>query len=225
MILEENKSKGLYLAETIFLYLLSFAVIYCFLLLASKLKLFELFNNTSDIWRYNPYLSTPYLIAIILGMIVTPLVWEKLVRKLDFKKIGFNFPPHIIREIAYGTVLFILFAVYSRVLLSMEVGPLDSSPYIIISLSIRWLFVAFGEETLYRGILQRRLSALWGKYLGLILASVVFAFLGHPNAPLAVNLALRLPFGIILGYLYLRSQSLLIPIGAHCAFNILFAIY
>jgi membrane protease YdiL (CAAX protease family) len=225
MMLDDKKSKRLYFTETVFLYLLSCAVIYCALFLASRIKLFDLCNNASGLWRLNPYLSPPYLIAIFLGMIITPLVWEKLIRRLDFRKIGFTFPPHILREIAYGTVFFFLFAAYGHALLPKGVGPLILSPYIIISLSIRWLFVAFGEEMLYRGILQRRLSALWGKYFGLILASVVFAFLGHPKAPLAINLALRLPFGIILGYLYLRSQSLLIPTGAHWAFNILFATY
>ena len=223
MNLTDRKFKSVYFIETAFICLLSCAVVYCTLLLSSKINLFELSYKTSHLWRLNPYLTLPYLIAILSGMVITPLVWEKVIRRIDFKEVGFTIPCHFVREIIYGAVFFFLFAAYGYVLLSKQNGPSSLSFYIIISLSIRWLFVAFGEEVLYRGIVQRRLSALCGKYWGLILASVVFAFIGHPRAPLIDNLVLRLPFGLILGYLYLRSRSLLIPTGLHWGFNVLFA--
>lgn len=85
----------------------------------------------------------------------------------------------------------------------------------VIYLSAAWLFVAFGEELLYRGVIQRRLTVLFGRYWGLVLASILFAFLDHPKTPFIDNLILRLPFGLILGYLYLRGNSLIVPIGLH----------
>jgi len=225
MNLIDKKFKSVYFIETAFLYLLSCTVIYYTLLLSARINLFDLSNRMSGLWRLNPTLTLPYLIAILSGMVITPLIWEKAVRRIDLREIGFTIPCHLIREIIYGAVFFFLFAAYGYVLLSKQNGLSSLSFYIIISLSIRWLFVAFGEEVLYRGIVQRRLSVLCGKYWGLILASVVFAFIGHPRAPLIDNLVLRLPFGLILGYLYLRSRSLLIPTALHWGFNVLFAAY
>lgn len=223
MNLTDRKFKSVYFIETAFICLLSCAVVYCTLLLSSKINLFELSYKTSHLWRLNPYLTLPYLIAILSGMVITPLVWEKVVRRIDLREMGFTIPCHFVREIIYGAVFFFLFAAYGYVLLSKQNGPSSLSPYITVSLSVCWFFVASGEEVLYRGIIQRRLSTLWGKYWGLILASAIFAFIGHSKAPLIDNFVLRLPFGLTLGYLYLRSQSLLIPIGMHWGFNVLFA--
>ena len=209
--------------ETAFLYLLSSAVIYCTLLFWSRIDAFGLFSKPSYVWRLNPLLTMPYLIALVLGMAVTPLIWEKTVRSIDLREMGFTIPRPVVREMIWAAAFFLVFVAYTSVLLSKRIGLAGLSGDIILSLSIRWLIVAFGEEVLYRGIIQRRLSNLCGKYCGLLLASLVFAFVGHFRAPLADNLVLRLPFGLILGYLYLRSRSLLLPIITHWGFNVLFA--
>jgi membrane protease YdiL (CAAX protease family) len=57
----------------------------------------------------------------------------------------------------------------------------------------------------------------------LILAAAVFALVGHARVPVLDGGMLRLPFGLILGYVYLRSNSLLMPIIMHWWFNVLFA--
>jgi membrane protease YdiL (CAAX protease family) len=223
MNLSDRKSKLVSFAETAFLYLLSLAVIYCTLLFWSRIDAFGLFSKPSYVWRSNPFLTMPYLIALVLGMAVTPLVWEKTVRSIDLREMGFAVPRSFAKEMMWAAGFFFAFVAYTCVLLSKQIELLSLSPYIILSLSIRWLIVAFGEEVLYRGIIQRRFSNLCGRYCGLILASLVFAFIGHFRAPLADNLMLRLPFGLTLGYLYLRSQSLLFPIGMHWGFNVVFA--
>ncbi|MFQ6035775.1 MAG: lysostaphin resistance A-like protein [Sedimentisphaerales bacterium] len=224
MNLTDKKIKSVYFIETAYLYLLSCIVIYYTLLFLSKINLFELSHTIWPLWRLNPYSTLPYLIAIILGMVLVPLVWEKLIRSTDLKEIGFAVPTSFNKEIICGAGLFCVFVVYSYVLLSKWGEFLSLSPNIILSLSIYWLFAALGEEVLYRGIIQRRLCVLCGEYCGLILASVLFAFVGHSRAPLIDNLVFRLPFGLVLGYLYLRSHSLLIPVGIHCGFNVLFVI-
>ena len=224
MNLGDRKLKLACFAETAFLYLLSSEVIYCTLLFWSKTGAFGLFNNPSYLWRLNPFLTMPYLIALVLGMAVTPLAWEKAVRNIDLGEMGFTIPRPFVREMMWGVAFFFAFVAYTSTLLSKQIELVGLSLDIILSLSIRWLIVAFGEEVLYRGIIQRRFSNLCGKYCGLISASAIFAFIGHFRAPPADNLILRLPFGLILGYVYLRSRSLLIPIGMHWGFNVLFAI-
>jgi membrane protease YdiL (CAAX protease family) len=107
-------------------------------------------------------------------------------QSIDLGEMGFAIPRHFVREITWGA-FFVVFAAYVCALLSKQIELVDLSLHIAASLSIRWLIVAFGEEILYRGIIQRRLSYLCGKYCGLILASLVFAFIRHFRAPLADN--------------------------------------
>jgi membrane protease YdiL (CAAX protease family) len=223
MNLSDRKLKLACFTETAFLYLLSSAVIHCTLLVWARMDVFGSFSKPSYFWRVNPFLTMPYLIALFLGMAVTPLIWEKTVRSIDFAEMGFTIPRPFVRELISGAAFFLIFIAYTRVLLSKQIELAGLSGDIILSSSVRWLIVAFGEEVLYKGIIQRRLSNLCGKYCGLLLASLVFAFIGHFKAPLVDNLVLRLPFGLILGYLYFRGRSLLIPIGMHWGFNVLFA--
>jgi membrane protease YdiL (CAAX protease family) len=47
----------------------------------------------------------------------------------------------------------------------------------------------------------------------------LFALLAHAREPLAMNLAFRLPAGLLLGYAYHRHRSLIPPIALHWALN------
>jgi membrane protease YdiL (CAAX protease family) len=156
-------------------------------------------------------------------MVFTPLIWEKTIRKISLKQLGFMLPLPLIWETLYAIIFLFIFVFYSSVILSRPINIFEQSRHVITYLSIGWLVTAFAEELFYRAILQRRLSNLCGKFLGLASASMVFAFIGHFRAPLIDNLILRLPFGLILGYLYLRRGSLLFPVILHWGFNMLFA--
>ncbi len=223
MNLTDRKLRLLSFAETVFIYVLAFAVIYCALFLLPRVNPFGAFDRPSYIWRFNPYLTLPYLTAGFLGMIVAPFVWEKAVRRVDLRQMGLAIPKPFARELLHGVGLFLVFIAYCHFVLSKQVELVSLPGGIMVSLSVRWLVAAFGEEFFFRGILQRRLSDLCGRYCGLVLASAVFAFAGHFKAPFIDNLILRLPFGLILGYVYLRSRSLLIPVAMHFGFNMLFA--
>lgn len=218
----DNKAKLIGSAETGFLFLLSYAVIHYTLLIASKANLFESSYSRSFLGRWHPHLELPYLLAVVSGLAAAPILWEKVIRKINFKEIGFTLPKHLGTELIAAASLFLVFAGYSHLFLSRRFTLLSWEAPVIISLCTRWLVVASAEEVLYRGIIQRRLSRIWGKYCGLILASALFAFVGHWQAPLVDNALFRLPFGVILGYLYLRSNSLLMPITMHWWFNVLF---
>lgn len=68
------------------------------------------------------------------------------------------------------------------------------------------------EEILFRGFLLHRWSARWGTTTGVILSSAVFAIL-H------VELVGHFIFGVTMAALYVRTQSLWVPIAAHAANN------
>ncbi|MCD8072076.1 MAG: CPBP family intramembrane metalloprotease [Alistipes sp.] len=67
------------------------------------------------------------------------------------------------------------------------------------------------EEILFRGIIQQNLSVGMGKLRGILTAAAVFGLI-HVIPQQAVNAFF---IGIILGYLYVRSGSLVTPILIH----------
>lgn len=73
------------------------------------------------------------------------------------------------------------------------------------------------EELLFRGILQPVLvSAARNPWAGIVLAGTAFGLL---HAPLAHTVPALAMFGCVLGYLYARTGSLLLPILLHVIFN------
>jgi membrane protease YdiL (CAAX protease family) len=88
------------------------------------------------------------------------------------------------------------------------------------------LLAAAGEEAMYRGFLLNGLSIAWGRWVGLFTMAVLFALphilvagAGATHTALFIVL-LSLP-GLMLGYAYLRTGSLWLPIGIHFAWNLL----
>lgn len=86
--------------------------------------------------------------------------------------------------------------------------------------------VAFSEELLFRGFFQTALSEAWGKWLGLIGMAIPFAALHY-----LVSTASEVSFGwfmlgllapsLMLGWVYIRTGSLWLPMGLHFAWNML----
>ncbi|MFQ5808036.1 MAG: lysostaphin resistance A-like protein [Armatimonadota bacterium] len=159
-----------------------------------------------------------------LAMLVAasvPLAWEIGAGRASLRKIGFRAPRGGGRSAAttlalsgafvlYAALLFALWRLRTPHLLSLgSFGPLAAT----------CLCVATAEEVVFRGVVQRRLTAVCGAVPALVIAALVFAFLAHAHAPLAMNLVFRLPAGLLLGYAYHRHRSLVPPIALHWALN------
>jgi membrane protease YdiL (CAAX protease family) len=81
------------------------------------------------------------------------------------------------------------------------------------------------EEIAFRGFLLEGLARAWGKWIGLVASALIFA-LPHLLVSTAGEVpwllfvpALMLP-GLMLGWAYLQSGSLWLPIGVHFAWNV-----
>ncbi len=81
---------------------------------------------------------------------------------------------------------------------------------------VAYTIVGFSEEIVYRGYLQTRFEGKWGTWVGLTVATMVSAFAHFPGSyvmysgsvPDALLSALsRVGGGLLLGYFYLRSRS------------------
>jgi len=80
----------------------------------------------------------------------------------------------------------------------------------------------FGEELLFRGLIQAWVEATRGPAVGLLVASLLFG-LAHPISLTYAVLAAGI--GFYLGWLWLYSGNLLVPIVTHALYDFVALIY
>ena len=149
-----------------------------------------------------------------------------------------------------GTVLFIGFllligiiatildipAAESDVVLLLE----DDVTMILIMIGIVWLFNSPAEEFLFRNVIQKRLYESFSEWGAIVVASLIFiafhipSYLTLAQTPMATVVSLTVLFGgsVLLGYTYVKTENLLVPIVIHGVYNsilllqlLLFTIY
>jgi uncharacterized protein len=87
-------------------------------------------------------------------------------------------------------------------------------------LSVHYLFVAFGEEILFRGYILRNLLLTTNKPIALLVSSIIFAgaHAGNSHFGMIPFIDLTL-FGLICGIAYLSTKRLWFPIAFHFSWN------
>lgn len=87
------------------------------------------------------------------------------------------------------------------------------------------VFVGFTEELLFRGVLQRALTARLGRWPGILLASVIFGFM-HSGYRLPEEFVFAGTLGLVFGVVYDRTDSLVLISVMHGLLNVfLFAVF
>jgi uncharacterized protein len=79
-----------------------------------------------------------------------------------------------------------------------------------------------GEECFFRGLLQSGLTGRTGPATALVLTSLLFGLCHRVNWPYAIVAAL---IGAYLGWLWLASATLLVPVVAHATYDFLVLLY
>ena len=121
-----------------------------------------------------------------------------------------------------ATVLYLLslkFPGYvSQLLASSNIldGDISAYPavYEMLMLFLVLVYAPLVEEIVFRGILLQRWGQKWGIRSGVIASSVLFGVL-HLNNPVGLTL-----FGLAMALLYVKTQSLWVPIGCHALNNL-----
>jgi membrane protease YdiL (CAAX protease family) len=109
-----------------------------------------------------------------------------------------------------------------------QLGALSQPNQILTFVVLSFLIVAPGEELLYRGLVQGTLREAFGAWPSIAGASALFA-LNHVTALVAtganagtataVTIGLVLVLSLVLGYLYERTETLVVPVLIHAGFN------
>lgn len=95
------------------------------------------------------------------------------------------------------------------------IGPLfaGASTGALLLISI---LAGIGEESLFRGVLQSALAGPIGPWAALLLVSVLFGLVHFVTATYAVLAGL---IGLYLGWLFLRTDNVLVPIVVHALYD------
>jgi uncharacterized protein len=91
----------------------------------------------------------------------------------------------------------------------------------VLFVSVVLLFGAVGEEMLFRGYAFQLLVGYIGPWATILPFAILFAFahLANPNQNAIVGPLNTALWGIVLGYAFLRSHDLWLPIGIHFGWN------
>ncbi len=105
----------------------------------------------------------------------------------------------------------------------------DDQTMVLVMIAIVFFFNAPAEEFLYRNIVQKRLYDAFSRLQAVAIASLVFGLIHFPVYAVSSPslLATMVPVVVVMGgaavfgYLYAKTDNLLVPIAAHAAFNAL----
>ncbi len=160
-------------------------------------------DNTFEFLKLN---KIPNIVSIIIVSLII-ISYSPLVDWLGIINSKMHFPKYLIwvekwmrdMEISNGNI--------SRALLSG-----NTIYYLMLNLFIIAVLPAIGEELLFRGILQNRMIKItdnvhWGIFItGFIFSAFHFQFFGFIP---------RLLLGVVFGYIFYWSNSLILPMIAH----------
>jgi len=106
-----------------------------------------------------------------------------------------------------------------HILRPAPVFPTFEVKYLLRDLVYMVFFVGLGEELLFRALVQKDLTKALGWKWGLVLASLMFAVM-HLTWRSIPELIFVFFAGLILGYVYYRTKSLVAPIVIHGIGNV-----
>lgn len=161
-------------------------------------------------------------------MALTSLICVRLERR-SFRDLGFHLGPRWVGELVVGTVGGILLILLTALLVRGLDGfhwerTVNIGPRQLLLAAGMFLGVAFNEELMSRGFPFQRLVEGAGPWVGQLVFAALFALMhwGNPGMHGATKIWATVNIGlaaILLGFCYLRTKSLAMPIGLHLGWN------
>ena len=147
--------------------------------------------------QQRPKFSIPYALVLVLSL----LLFSLGISSLFFYLLSLGFPDYVNQLLESSTLLANNSSAYPQL-------------YEALMLFLLLVYAPVVEELVFRGILLQRWAVKWGVRSGVIASSVLFGVL-HYNNPIGLTL-----FGLVMGLLYVRTNSLWVPIACHSLNNL-----
>jgi len=166
------------------------------------------------------FLDQQFLLPAVYLVILALCFWHIYDRKLSLAEVGLRRSGNILKYILLSLCIAIPLGVAEYFI----IRPAPASPafqfsYLLRDLAYMVIFVGIGEELLFRGLIQRELTKTFGWKWGLISASLLFMVM-HLSWRSMPELGFTFLGGLLLGYIYYRTKSLIAPIVIHGVGNV-----
>lgn len=167
-------------------------------------------------------------ISVFLGFIISVLIMLKFVDKKDLRYVGLGRFKYGFSELIMGLLVGAFFIILNVLILQISglaVFRTDIfSPQFGVSLIegfFLFILVGFAEELLFRAYIIESFQQMGKSWLSVLLSGLIFALLhGGLNDNISFLAVLNLlGGGILMGYMYLSTRSLYLPIGFHIGWN------
>lgn len=168
-------------------------------------------------WIFNSWLDFPLLdcLGMLIGMIAVPVIWEWRGGNKP-QEIGFAFPPRWGMFMAMALVTAFVFTFVTRWPALFERR--EWSPAGIMFFATYFACVSMAEETMFRGILQRRMRNMYNSLIAVGASTILFV--SWHGLPTSLQQGFfRITGAVILGVLYDRSRSIYPCIVLHWLVN------
>ncbi len=186
-------------------------------------------SMASSIWFNVPAIILQNLSAIIIVLLFIIFIEKK---KSPLKALGLRPLKGALKNLAIGVLLSIAVTIgIIACLLITGLNVYQSTGFTefgaiavlasLIGFFIANIFVAFGEEMLFRGYIQRLLVDRYAIAAGLTGTAILFALFHFPNDLRLAPIATVFLAGLIMGYLVIKTGSLYASIGFHFTWNFL----
>lgn len=180
------------------------------------IPLYVLFTSSMPWFFVDQQLLLPMVYSLILGL----CFWHMYEHDIDLKDVGI-----INRKLAKYIVLGAVIAIPTGIVEYLILTPAPAFPsfeirHLATDVLYMTLFVGLGEELLFRGIIMNDLKRLFDWRIALIAQGFIFGVM-HMTWRSMPEMAFTTFAGILLGYVYHKSGSLIGPISLHAVNNII----
>ena len=166
------------------------------------------------------FVNQQYLLPAVYSTILALCLWHIYQKKLNFSELGFK-KNKWLKYILLGIIIGIPVGIAEYfILYPAPVFPTFEVKYLLRDMVYMFVFVGIGEELLFRGLIQKDLTNALGWKWGVFLASLMFAVM-HLTWRSIPELFLVFFAGLILGYIYHKTKSLVGPIIMHGTGNVI----
>jgi len=167
------------------------------------------------------FINQQYLLPAVYSCILALVFWHIYQKHLSLKQIfGFS-KKHLLKYVIIGIAMGIpLGTVEYLILHPAPTFPTFELRYLFRDMAYMFLFVGLGEELLFRGLIQQDLGKAFGWKWGVLGASLLFAVM-HLTWRSIPELGFVFLAGLILGFLYWKTKSLVAPIVVHGVNNVM----
>lgn len=174
------------------------------------------------------FIKQDYLLPAVYSCIIALCMFHIYHNDIEIKNVLGHLPSRerLFQYLLLGIVIGICTGMLEFLILKVApVGASFSIKDFLRNLCYMLFFVGFGEELLFRALIQRELSRLFGWKWGLAGASILFSIMhiGWRSVP---ELFFVFFAGLVFGMLYYRTKSLFLPVVVHGVNNtVLVAVY